>query len=411
MTRCLASQPCRASITNRCTARCWGCIRKIAEEPASGGPDVSARRNYIYCLRKQRGHGADLPERSDTPDYSRGGMGKNRKRADAEADDAEPVSARHLPRRTNPARRDCAAGADLQLPAFPQRDARAKCAAGHLCERVRNGSGANARRKLRGVGRQSARAERRVVHAGEPQSAEARVSEDVPGLRRLADRPLSAGVAGDFARLTPENCAHAQRSVTVLLTPGVSNSAYFEHTFLAQQMGIELVEGRDLLVHDNVVYMRTTAGPRRVDVIYRRVDDDFLDPLCFRPIRFWACRDFQRVSRGERESGECDRDGRGGRQGRVCVCAGDHPVLSEGRSDSAECADVPADGRSQRQHVLEHLEELVVKAVGESGGYGMLIGPHSTRQQREEFRARILGGAAELYRTTDVCAFLRAVPD
>ena len=82
--------------------------------------------------------------------------------------------------------------------------------------------------------------------------------------------------------LAPENSPYPQDPTTVLLTPGVSNSAYFEHTFLAQQMGIELVEGRDLLVHDNVVYMRTTAGPRRVDVIYRRVDDDFLDPLCFR---------------------------------------------------------------------------------------------------------------------------------
>ena len=69
----------------------------------------------------------------------------------------------------------------------------------------------------------------------------------------------------------------------MLLTPGVFNSAYFEHTFLARQMGIELVEGRDLFVHENVVYMRTTAGPRRVDVIYRRIDDDFLDPLAFRP--------------------------------------------------------------------------------------------------------------------------------
>src|SRR5271166_3085384 len=83
--------------------------------------------------------------------------------------------------------------------------------------------------------------------------------------------------------LAPENCNYRQDPVTVLLTPGVSNSAYFEHTFLAQQMGIELVEGRDLLVHDNVVYMRTTSGLRRVDIIYRRVDDDFLDPLCFRP--------------------------------------------------------------------------------------------------------------------------------
>src|SRR3989475_4904677 len=79
--------------------------------------------------------------------------------------------------------------------------------------------------------------------------------------------------------LTP---AGRPEPVIVLLTPGVFNSAYFEHTFLAQQMGIELVEGRDLLVHDNIVYMRTTAGLRRVDVIYRRVDDDFLDPLCFR---------------------------------------------------------------------------------------------------------------------------------
>src|ERR1700737_683807 len=83
--------------------------------------------------------------------------------------------------------------------------------------------------------------------------------------------------------LVPADAPVRNDPVTVLLTPGVGNSAYFEHTFLAQQMGIELVEGRDLLVHDNVVYMRTTAGLRRVEVIYRRVDDDFLDPLCFRP--------------------------------------------------------------------------------------------------------------------------------
>ena len=82
--------------------------------------------------------------------------------------------------------------------------------------------------------------------------------------------------------LAPRSCVARNEPCTVLLTPGVFNSAYFEHTFLAQQMGIELVEGRDLLVHDNVVYMRTTAGLKRVDVIYRRVDDDFLDPLCFR---------------------------------------------------------------------------------------------------------------------------------
>ncbi len=82
--------------------------------------------------------------------------------------------------------------------------------------------------------------------------------------------------------MAPDNCPLRTDPTVILLTPGVSNSAYFEHTFLAQQMGIELVEGRDLLVHNNVVYMRTTSGLRRVDVIYRRVDDDFVDPLCFR---------------------------------------------------------------------------------------------------------------------------------
>src|SRR5471030_1495536 len=89
-----------------------------------------------------------------------------------------------------------------------------------------------------------------------------------------------------MARRSWRRCALAPPTAgdptLVVLTPGVGNSAYFEHAFLAREMGIELVEGRDLLVHDNVVYMRTTAGPRRVDVIYRRVDDDFLDPLCFR---------------------------------------------------------------------------------------------------------------------------------
>src|SRR5207245_9019297 len=91
----------------------------------------------------------------------------------------------------------------------------------------------------------------------------------------------SQALLSTLRALAPNSSARHEPKV-VLLTPGVFNSAYFEHTFLAQQMGIDLVEGRDLLVHDNVVYMRTTAGLRRVDVIYRRVDDDFLDSLCFR---------------------------------------------------------------------------------------------------------------------------------
>jgi uncharacterized circularly permuted ATP-grasp superfamily protein len=114
----------------------------------------------------------------------------------------------------------------------------------------------------------------------------------------------------------------------VLLTPGVFNSAYFEHTFLAQQMGIELVEGRDLLVHDNVVYMRTTAGLKRVDVIYRRVDDDFLDPLCFRrDSNLGVPGIIQRVSRRQRGSGECGGHGHRRRQSGLRLRAGDHSLL------------------------------------------------------------------------------------
>jgi len=176
----------------------------------------------------------------------------------------------------------------------------------------------------------------------------------------------------------------------VVLTPGVHNSAYFEHTFLARQMGVELVEGRDLFVHDNVVYMRTTGGPRRVDVIYRRVDDDFLDPLAFR-------RDTQLGVAGLFNAY---------RAGNVSLA---NAVGTGVADDKAVYAYVPQMIRfylqqdailpnietfllhnaTHRQHVLDNLEHLVVKAVGESGGYGMLIGPHSTRAERSEFRDRI----------------------
>jgi uncharacterized circularly permuted ATP-grasp superfamily protein len=177
----------------------------------------------------------------------------------------------------------------------------------------------------------------------------------------------------------------------VLLTPGVYNSAYFEHTFLARQMGIQLVEGRDLLTHDNVVYMRTTAGLRRVDVIYRRVDDDFLDPLAFRNDSMLGVPGLVNAYRA----------------GNIALA---NAVGTGIADDKAMYAYVPAiiryylgedailpnvetyllNDEAQRRYVLEHLDELVVKAVGESGGYGMLIGPHSTAAQREEFRRRIL---------------------
>ncbi len=177
----------------------------------------------------------------------------------------------------------------------------------------------------------------------------------------------------------------------VLLTPGVYNSAYFEHTYLARQMGIELVEGRDLLVHDNIVYMRTTAGLCRVDVIYRRIDDDFLDPLAFRPDSTLGVPGLLNAYRA----------------GNVSLA---NAIGTGVADDKALYAYVPAIIRyylgeeailpnvetylltdsSHLQYVLEHLDELVVKAVGESGGYGMLIGPYSTEKQRAEFRQAIL---------------------
>ncbi len=176
----------------------------------------------------------------------------------------------------------------------------------------------------------------------------------------------------------------------VLLTPGVYNSAYFEHTFLARLMGIELVEGRDLFVHNNVVWMRTTAGPKRVDVIYRRVDDDFLDPLAFRadsrlgvPGLFNAYRAGNIALANTIGTGVADDKAVYAYVTKIIKYYLDQdPILP-----NIETYLLSND--TERQHVLANLDKLVVKAVGESGGYGMLIGPHSTKEQREEFRRRI----------------------
>ena len=178
--------------------------------------------------------------------------------------------------------------------------------------------------------------------------------------------------------------------IIVLLTPGVYNSAYFEHTFLARQMGIELVEGRDLLVHNNVVYMRTTGGLRRVDVIYRRIDDDFLDPLAFRPDSTLGVPGLLNAYRAGNVA-LANAIGTGIADDKalyayvpaiISYYLGEEPILPN--VETFLLTD-----ESQRRYVLEHLHELVVKAVGESGGYGMLIGPYSTATQREEFREQI----------------------
>lgn len=177
----------------------------------------------------------------------------------------------------------------------------------------------------------------------------------------------------------------------VLLTPGVFNSAYFEHTFLARQMGIELVEGRDLVVHDNIVYMRTTAGLRRVDVIYRRVDDDFMDPLAFRrdsnlgvPGIFNAYRSGNVALANAIGTGIADDKALYAYVPAIIrYYMGEDPILQN--VETFLLSD-----EKQRGYVLENLDKLVVKAVGESGGYGMLIGKDSTADEREEFRRRIV---------------------
>ena len=184
--------------------------------------------------------------------------------------------------------------------------------------------------------------------------------------------------------------AHRPDPTIVLLTPGVYNSAYFEHTFLARQMGVQLVEGRDLLVHDNVVYMRTTAGLERVDVIYRRVDDDFIDPLSFRSDSSLGVPGLLNAYRAG-NVGLSNALGTGVADDKAVYAympqiikyyLGQDAILPN--VETFLCAD-PV----MLDHVLKNLDKLVVKAVGEAGGYGMLIGPHSTKAEREDFAEKL----------------------
>jgi len=177
----------------------------------------------------------------------------------------------------------------------------------------------------------------------------------------------------------------------VLLTPGVFNSAYYEHTFLAREMGIELVEGRDLLVHNNVVYMRTSAGLRRVDVIYRRIDDDFLDPLAFRSDSSLGVSGLFNAYRAGNVA-LANAIGTGVADDKAVYTyvpqmikyyLDEDPIINN--VETYVCWE-----GAQKDHVLANLDKFVVKAVGESGGYGMLIGPQSTAEEREIFRQRIM---------------------
>ena len=208
--------------------------------------------------------------------------------------------------------------------------------------------------------------------------------------RKCGVRPIeqySQALLSTLKALAPDGYADP---TIVLLTPGVYNSAYYEHSFLARQMGIELVEGRDLVVHDNMVYMRTTRGLKRVHVIYRRVDDDFLDPLAFRvdsalgsPGLFSAYRAGNVTLANALGTGVADDKAIYAYVPKIIkYYLNEDPIL-----DSVETL-LMTDPR-HRAHVLDNLENFVVKAVGESGGYGMLIGPQSTAEQRAIMAGRL----------------------
>ena len=177
----------------------------------------------------------------------------------------------------------------------------------------------------------------------------------------------------------------------VLMTPGMHNSAYFEHAFLAQNMGVELVEGKDLFVEDEQVWMRTTQGPRRVDVIYRRIDDDFLDPLAFRPDSNLGVPGLLSVYRAGRVT-LANAIGSG-----VADDKSIYPYVPEMvrfyLSEEPLLQNVPTwqcRRPEELAHVLGRLHELVVKEVHGAGGYGMLVGPAATRAEIDAFRARLV---------------------
>ncbi|MEX1365956.1 MAG: circularly permuted type 2 ATP-grasp protein [Nannocystaceae bacterium] len=204
-------------------------------------------------------------------------------------------------------------------------------------------------------------------------------------VRRVDTYPthLSAALA-EVAPCADDDCC------SVVLTPGSYNSAYFEHTFLARTMGIELVEAADLYVDDDKVYARTTAGPQRVHAIYRRTDEAFLDPEVFRPDSMLGVPGIIRAyAKGNVVLANAPGNGLADDKGVYPLVPtlirhflGEEPLLEQVPTYMCSRPD-------DRKYVLEHLHELVVKAVDGAGGYGMLMGPQSTAAQREEFRAKI----------------------
>jgi uncharacterized circularly permuted ATP-grasp superfamily protein len=191
-----------------------------------------------------------------------------------------------------------------------------------------------------------------------------------------------------LASVAPAHCEG--EPVIVVLTPGPFNSAYYEHSFLADEMGVELVEGADLVVQDSVVYMRATEGLKRIDVIYRRIDDSFIDPLTFRPDSLVGCPGLFNAYRAGNVT-LANAVGTGIADDKsvypyvpemVRFYLGEEPILQNVPTYS--CA-----RKNDLAYVLDHLGELVVKETHGSGGYGMLIGPHATRAELDTFAAKL----------------------
>jgi uncharacterized circularly permuted ATP-grasp superfamily protein len=188
--------------------------------------------------------------------------------------------------------------------------------------------------------------------------------------------------------VAPANCEG--EPVIVVLTPGSYNSAYYEHSFLADEMGVELVEGPDLVVEDNIVYMRTTEGPKRVDVIYRRIDDAFVDPLTFEPGSLIGTPGLFNAYRSGNVT-LANAVGAGIADDKavypfvpemIRFYLGEEPILKN--VPTHRCSEA-----AELDYVVAHLHELVVKEARGSGGYGMLIGPHASRAEREAFAAKL----------------------
>ncbi len=206
----------------------------------------------------------------------------------------------------------------------------------------------------------------------------------------LSVRPVAEYPSRLLAMLESIAPAAASSPRVVLLTPGIYNSAYFEHSFLAQQMGVQVVEGRDLVVTRDGVFMRTTRGLQRVDVIYRRVDDDFLDPEAFRADSLLGVPGLMAACRAGRVA-LANAPGNGIADDKVIYAyVPDMIRYYEGAEPILPNVPTYLCWRDRdRKYVLEHLDQLVVKSANESGGYGMLVGPHSTKQQCAEFAGKI----------------------